>query len=92
MRGNKRHIFKSGRKAKNKTDALMLCVYMYYFSQELRSIATQWYGGRPGMGFTNSTSHNTVPFHVFLVFSVLVALDVLMCVLVALANGTRNPI
>lgn len=69
-----------------------VCVYMYYFSQELRSIATQWYGGRPGTGFTNSTSYNTVPRHVLFVFSVLVAPDVLMYVLITLTHDTRSPI
>lgn len=69
-----------------------VCVYMYYFSQELRSIATQWYGGHPRRGFTNSTSYDTVPCHVLFVFSVLVAPDVLMYVLITFTNDTRNPI
>lgn len=71
----------------------MLCVYVYmYFSREIRSIATQWYSGRPRRGLTNSTSYDTVPCRVLFIFSVLVASGVLMCVLVALPNGTRNPI
>lgn len=60
----KKHLFLTA-DGKQKGDALMLCmcVPMYmYFSQEVRSIATQWYGGRPGTGFTNSTSYDTTSF------------------------------
>lgn len=71
----------------------MLCVYvyMYYFSQRIRSIATQWYGGCLGTGFTNSTSYDTTTScHVLFVVSVTVAPGVFTCVLITLTSGTRN--
>lgn len=68
-----------------------VCMYMYYFPPEVRSIATQWYGGCPGTGFTNSTSYDTVSYRVLFVISTLVAPDMPIRVLITLTNGTRNP-